>query len=129
MPAPGSFASVQAADLPAGVDQQRAEPALVSSVVSFSYVRTRSACPTEDGQPRSRTVATYAVPSRADLESELRNPRANGPTAAPNSVGLELGNCARCAGQAPGKPAPRSWIATVPGPAALEKEARASPGS
>ena len=69
MLAPGSFASVQAADLPAGVDQQRAEPALVSFVVSFSYVRTRSACPTEDGQPRSRTVATYAVPSRADLES------------------------------------------------------------
>jgi hypothetical protein len=65
--APGSFASVQAADLPAGVDQQRAEPALVS----FSYVRTRSACPTEDGQPRLRTVATYAVPSRADLESLL----------------------------------------------------------
>jgi hypothetical protein len=69
--APGSFASVQAADLPAGVDQQRAEPALVSFVVSFSYVRTRSTCPTEDGQPRSRTVATRAVPSRADLESVL----------------------------------------------------------
>ena len=37
--------------------------------------RNRSACPTEDGQPRSRTVATYPVPtlypSDADLESVL----------------------------------------------------------
>ena len=48
---------------------KRSDPALVSFVVSFSYVRNRSACPTEDGQPRSRTAANYAVPSRADLGS------------------------------------------------------------
>lgn len=71
MLASGSFPSVRAADLPAGVDHQRADPALVSFVVSFGYVRNRSECPTEDGQPRSRTVATYAVPRRADLESVL----------------------------------------------------------
>ena len=63
MLASGSFPSVRAADLPAGVDHQRADPALVSFVVSFGYVRNRSECPTEDGQPRSRTVATYAVPA------------------------------------------------------------------
>jgi hypothetical protein len=45
MLASGSFASVQAADPPTGVDHQRADPALVSFVVSFSYVLNRSACP------------------------------------------------------------------------------------
>ena len=40
----------------------RADPALVSFVVSFSHVRNRSVCPTEHGQPRLRTVATCAVP-------------------------------------------------------------------
>jgi hypothetical protein len=69
MLASGSFSSVQAADLPASGDHQEADPALVSFVVLFSYVRNRSACPTEDWQPRSQTVANYAVPSRADLES------------------------------------------------------------
>ena len=65
MLASGSFAPVQAADLPTGVDHQRSDPALFS----FSYVRNHSASPTEDGQPRPQTVATCAVPSRADLES------------------------------------------------------------
>ena len=59
MLASGSFAPVQAADLPTGVDHQRSDPALVS----FSYVRNHSACPTEDGQPRPRTVATCAYPA------------------------------------------------------------------
>jgi hypothetical protein len=69
MLASGSFASVEAADLPACAEQQRVDLALVSFLVSFSCVRNRSARTTEDGQPRSRTVATYAVPSCADLES------------------------------------------------------------
>ena len=69
MLASGSFAPVQAADLPTGIDHQRSDAALVSFVVSFSYVRNHSACPTEDRQPRPQTVATCAVPSRADLES------------------------------------------------------------
>lgn len=86
---------VQAADLPAGGDHQRADPALVSFIVSFSYVRNRSACPTEDGQPRSRTVANYAVPSRADLESVLGNRRENrsraGPSASVQNAAATLG--------------------------------------
>jgi hypothetical protein len=78
MLASGSLASVEAADLPACAEQQRTDLALVSFVVSFSYVRNRSARTTEDGQPRSRTVATYAVPSRADLESVLAGKTAMG---------------------------------------------------
>jgi hypothetical protein len=44
-------------------------PCLVSLLVSFSYVRNRSARTTEVGQPRSQTVMTHSEPSRADLES------------------------------------------------------------
>jgi len=42
---PGSFASGEAVGLPAIVEHQRADQALVS----FGYVRDRSARPTEDG--------------------------------------------------------------------------------
>ena len=44
---------------------------LVSLLVSFVYVRNRSAHTTKNRQPRSRTLLTYAGPSRADLESVL----------------------------------------------------------
>ncbi len=47
----------------------------VSFVASFSYVLRRSAYTTQDRQPRSRTLLTSPGPSRADLESVLRNPR------------------------------------------------------
>ncbi len=47
----------------------------VSFVASFSYVLRRSAYTTQDRQPRSRTLLTFPGPSRADLESVLRNPR------------------------------------------------------
>jgi len=41
----------------------------VSFLASFTYVRNRSARTTEDGQPRSRPLLTFAGLSRADLES------------------------------------------------------------
>src|SRR6266566_2246992 len=44
---------------------------LVSFLVSFSYVRRRSARTTQDRQPRSRTLLNRSDPSRADLESVL----------------------------------------------------------
>jgi len=65
----GLSASVEAVNLLAVVEYQQAGQALVSFLVSFAYVRKRSARTTEDGQPRSQTVPTYAGPSRADLES------------------------------------------------------------
>jgi hypothetical protein len=61
----GLGASVEAVSLLAVVEYQQAGQALVS----FAYVRKRSARTTEDGQPRSQTVLTYPGPSRADLES------------------------------------------------------------
>ena len=70
----GSFAAV---DLPAivavmaAVEHHPVDQALVSFVVSFSYVRRRSARTTEDGQPRSRTLLNRGEPRRADLESVL----------------------------------------------------------
>ena len=77
MLASGSFAPVQAADLPTGVDHQRSDPALVS----FSYVRNHSACPSEDEQPSTRTVTTCAVPSRRSRPaSDTANSLARDPT-------------------------------------------------
>jgi hypothetical protein len=55
------------------VEDQRAGQALVSFLVLFVYVRNRSAHTTEDGQPRPRTLLTFAGLSRADLESVLGN--------------------------------------------------------
>ena len=55
----------------ATVEDQRAWQALVSFLVSFVYVRNRSARTTEDRQPRSRTLLTFAGLSGADLESVL----------------------------------------------------------
>ena len=63
MLASGSFAPVQAADLPTGVDHQRSDPARVSFVVSFSYVRNRLR-----GRPRpDRAARAGAEPSWAGL--------------------------------------------------------------
>src|SRR5579875_269581 len=44
---------------------------LVSFAVSFSYVRTRPARTAYNGQPKSRTLLSYAEPSPTDLESVL----------------------------------------------------------
>ena len=44
---------------------------LIFMVVSFAYIRNRSARTSSDSHPRSRTLLTYAGPSRADLESVL----------------------------------------------------------
>ncbi len=55
---PGSFASGAATGLPAIVKHQRAGQALVS----FGYVRNRSARTTEDGQPRSRNPSPRPNP-------------------------------------------------------------------
>jgi hypothetical protein len=84
-------------------------------VVSFIYVLGRSVRAMQDREPRSRTFLNRGRPRPTYLESELGNPRENGPTAAPNGIGPERGNRARFAGRAPGKPAPRSWIVPVPG--------------
>ncbi len=46
---PGSFASGEVVGLAAIVENQRAGQALVSFLVSFGYVRNRSARTTEDG--------------------------------------------------------------------------------
>ena len=46
---PGSFAPGEAVALPVIVEHQRAGQALVSFLVSFGYVRNRSACTTQDG--------------------------------------------------------------------------------
>ena len=48
-----------------------ADPALVSFVVSFIYVRNRSAHNMWHRQPRSRTLLTFAGRRSADLESVL----------------------------------------------------------
>jgi hypothetical protein len=57
--------------LAAIIEDQRTAEALVSFLVSFSYVRNRSARTTEDGQLRSRTLLTFAGLSPTDLESVL----------------------------------------------------------
>jgi hypothetical protein len=44
------------------------------ALVSFVYVRNRSARTTEDGQPRSRTLLTYDGLSPTDLKSVLGTP-------------------------------------------------------
>ena len=63
MLASGSFAPVQAADLPTGIDHQRSDAALVSFVVSFSYVRNRLR-----GRPRpDRAARPRPDPSWAGL--------------------------------------------------------------
>jgi hypothetical protein len=49
------------------VEDQRAGQALVSFLVSFVYVRNRSARTTENRLPRSRTLLTFAGLSRADV--------------------------------------------------------------
>ena len=67
MLASGSFAPVQAADLPTGVDHQRSDAALVSFVVSFSYVRNRLR-----GRPRpDRAARPGADPGLGRLISYL----------------------------------------------------------
>ena len=93
MLASGSFAPVQAADLPTGVDHQRSDPALVS----FSYVRNHSACPTEDRQPRPQTVATRAVNDAAkypdvDVHQQPVTSSATGQLVAPTGRLHELVN-------------------------------------
>ena len=45
---------------------------LVSFLVSFIYVRNRSARITEDGQPRSRTLLNRGGRTPTDLESVLK---------------------------------------------------------
>ena len=50
-------------------------PRPVSLVVSFIYVRNRSAHTTQDGQARSRTVMAYSEPGLTDLESEWGSSR------------------------------------------------------
>jgi hypothetical protein len=49
--------------------------ALVSFLVSFIHVLRGSARNGSNGQPRSRTLLTYAEPGRADLESVLEPKR------------------------------------------------------
>ena len=78
MLASGSFALGEAVDLTALVGHRRAGQALVSFVVSFSYVRNRWLRTTKDRQPKSKTLMTCAGLRPTDLESVLGAMRRTG---------------------------------------------------
>jgi hypothetical protein len=71
MLAPGSFAPGEAVGLPAIVKLQRADQALVSFLVSFSYVRPGSPGHSRPCRRRSQTVTTGGERGPTDLESVL----------------------------------------------------------
>jgi hypothetical protein len=72
MLAPGSFAPGEAVGLPAIVVKlQRADQALVSFLVSFSYVRPGSPGHSGPCRRRSQTVTTRGERGPTDLESVL----------------------------------------------------------
>jgi hypothetical protein len=71
MLAPGSFAPGEAVGLPAIVKLQRADQALVSFLVSFSYVRPGSPGHSRPCRRRSQTVTTGGERGPTDLERVL----------------------------------------------------------